>query len=510
VPGGYPSTGCPVSAADVPPFDPTATIRTREYGRLLLLAGVIGLVAALGAWSFLTVVPWIQTSVLDDLPVAIGFAKPPSWWPIPVLAIAGLITAFAIVRLPGAGGSVPAEGLGSGPPTRPIDLPGILLAGLATLGLGLVLGPSSPVIAIGAGLALFVLNQVKKDAPQQVRMMIAAAGSCASFSMVFRSPLISTIIILEATGVGGPMFTFVALPGLLAAGIGSVVYLGLGYLSGLSVDAYAVYPLELSPMGDLTLVQIGWTVALALITTAACVAVTEGGRRVHRAAVARPFVVIPLAGVAVAVLAIIFGLTGQSVDAVLFSGSSALVPLVDQAAALSVGTIALLLLLKGIAWSISMGSFRGGPVFPAIFMGTVGGFLASHLPGLPEGAAVATVMAASVTAILRLPLSSVILAAGLTGPTGAAALTLVVISVVVSYIAAEKIFDRLGSSQGRGESAQVEEPPPGPHPGPTSTRASTSGTRQGTDGPAQFTAIDGNVGTARIMGLTCINSCLGR
>jgi H+/Cl- antiporter ClcA len=457
-----------VSVANVPPVDPVAMIRTREYRRLLVLAGAIGLVAALGAWCFLTLVPWIQTLVFEDLPTAIGFAEPPWWWPIPVLAVAGLITAFAIVRLPGAGGSVPAEGLGSGPPTRPIDLPGILLAGLATLGLGLVLGPSAPVIAIGAGLGLFLLNQVKKDAPDQVHMVIAVAGSCASFSMVFRSALISTVIIMEATAVGGPMLTFVLLPGLLAAGIGSVVYLGLGYLSGLPVDAYAVYPLELSPMGDLTLVQIGWTVALAIITAAVGSAVTFVGRRVHRAAVARPFILTPFAGVVVAVLAIIFGLTGQPVDAVLFSGSSALAPLVDQAATLSVGTIALLLLLKGIAWSISMGTFRGGAVFPAIFMGTVGGILASHLPGLPLGAAVAAVMAASVTATLRLPLSSVVLAAGLTGNTGPASLTLVVVSVVVAYVIVNKIFDRRGSSQDRGTSAPGE-PPASPHPGTTST-----------------------------------------
>jgi H+/Cl- antiporter ClcA len=464
-----PPGGLPVKAADVPPADPTAMILTPEYGRLLGLAGAVGLVTALAAWCFLTLVPWIQTSVFDDLPVAIGFAEPPRWWPIPVLAAAGLITACAIVRLPGAGGSVPAEGLGSGPPTRPIDLPGILLAGLATLGLGLVLGPSAPVIAIGAGGGLFILNQVKKGAPQHVHMVIAVAGSCASFSMVFRSALVSTVIILEATAVGGPMLTFVLLPGLLAAGVGSVVYLGLGSLTGLSVDAYAVYPLELSPMGNLTPVQVGWTVALALITAAVACAVTVGGRRVHSVAVARPFIVTPLAGVVVAVLAIIFGLTDQSVDAVLFSGSSALVPLVDQAATLSLGTMALLLLLKGIAWSISMGSFRGGAVFPAIFMGTVGGLLAGHLPGLPEGAAVAAVMAASVTAILRLPLSSVVIAAGLTAPTGPASLTLVVISVVVAHVVVDRIFDRLGRGRDGGEPAPVGEPAAGPHPGTTNT-----------------------------------------
>jgi H+/Cl- antiporter ClcA len=197
--------------------------------------------------------------------------------------------------------------------------------------------------------------------------------------------------------------------------------------------------------------------------------VTGGGLRVHRVAVARPFIVTPLAGVVVAVLAILFGLTGQPVDAVLFSGSSALVPMFHQAATLSLLTLALLLLLKGIAWSISMGSFRGGAVFPAIFMGTVGGLLASHLPGLPEGAAVAAVMAASVTAILRLPLSSVVIAAGLTARTGPAALTLVVISVVVAHIVANRIFGRLGRGRDGGGSAPVEEPPAGPHPGPTST-----------------------------------------
>jgi H+/Cl- antiporter ClcA len=156
------------------------------------------------------------------------------------------------------------------------------------------------------------------------------------------------------------------------------------------------------------------------------------------------------------------------VDAVLFSGSSALVPLVDQAATLSLGTMALLLLLKGIAWSISMGSFRGGAVFPAIFMGTVGGLLASHLPGLPEGAAVAAVMAASVTAILRLPLSAVIIAAGLTGNTGPAALTLVVISVVVAHVVVGRIIDWCSPGRDGRESAPAEEPPAGPRPGTAS------------------------------------------
>ena len=57
--------------------------------------------------------------------------------------------------------------------------------------------------------------------------------------------------------------------------------------------AYAVYSLELSPMGNLTVVQVGWTVALALVTVGVACAVTQGGRWVHRVAVARPFIVPP-------------------------------------------------------------------------------------------------------------------------------------------------------------------------------------------------------------------------
>ena len=78
-------------------------------------------------------------------------------------------------------------------------------------------------------------------------------------------------------------------------------------------------------------------------------------------------------------------------------------------------------------------------------------------------------MAASVTAILRLPLSSVVIAAGLTAPREPTALTLVVISVVVAHVAVDRIFDRRSRGQDRGDSAPAEEPPAGPPPGTTST-----------------------------------------
>ncbi|WP_158412291.1 chloride channel protein [Ilumatobacter nonamiensis] len=428
----------------VSPVDPQAVIRSREYIRFLLLSAVVGLAASLVAWCFLTLTPWIQQRVFEDLPDVIGFDGPPRWWPIPVLAVAGLVTALAITRLPGRGGSVPAEGMGSGPPTRYVDLPGVILAGLATLGLGLVLGPSAPVIAIGAGLGLLVLHAVQRDAPHQALMVMSAAGSCAAFAMVFRSPLVSAIVILEAIGLAGPLVPVVLLPCLIGAGVGSVVYLGLGYITGLSVDAYALYPLQLTAMGDLTVVQIAWTIPLAILAAAAAFLVVTGGRLVLRFVSPRPLLLLPVVGIAVAALAVLFTRTGETSYAVLFSGSKALVPVVDGAATIPAATLGWLLVLKGVAWSLSMGAFRGGGVFPAIFLGTVGGLLADRLPGLPQGAAVAIVLSAAVVSVMRLPLSSVVIATGLVSGAGAASATLVVISVVVAYIAVDKIFDRRG------------------------------------------------------------------
>ena len=50
----------------------------------------------------------------EKLPHDLGYDTAPVWWPLPWLALAGLLTAFAIVRLPGHGGHVPAEGLKTG------------------------------------------------------------------------------------------------------------------------------------------------------------------------------------------------------------------------------------------------------------------------------------------------------------------------------------------------------------------------------------------------------------
>jgi hypothetical protein len=47
-------------------------------------------------------------------------------------------------------------------------------------------------------------------------MVAAAAGAFSALSFIFTSPLIAAVILIEATGLGGPKLRVVRIPGLLA------------------------------------------------------------------------------------------------------------------------------------------------------------------------------------------------------------------------------------------------------------------------------------------------------
>src|SRR5205807_8881622 len=117
-----------------------------------------------------------------------------------------------------------------------------------------------------------------------------------------------------------------------------------------------------------------------------------------------------------------------------FSGESGLPQFISQAGSWSLSALLLLIVFKGLAYSFSLGSFRGGPTFPAVFLGAAAGVMASHLPGFPLTPAVAVGMGAGVAAVLRLPLSAVVLATLLTVKAGTGDEPLIIVGVVVAYV----------------------------------------------------------------------------
>ena len=140
------------------PADPFAIVRTRGYVVILVFAAILGVPISAAAYGFLALVSHLQKWIFTDLPKGLGFDGEPTWWPVLPLFVAGVLVALTIRYLPGTGGNSPADGFKAGEQPTPIELPGIVLASLTTLALGVVLGPEGPLIAIGAGLAICAVH----------------------------------------------------------------------------------------------------------------------------------------------------------------------------------------------------------------------------------------------------------------------------------------------------------------------------------------------------------------
>ena len=415
------------------PADPLAALRSRSYLVLLVLAAIIGAPISAAAYFFLALVTKLQGWIFSSLPHALGFHAEPMWWPVLPLVVAGVLVPLAIKYLPGTGGHSPADGFKAGGAPTPIELPGVILAALATLSLGVVLGPEAPLIALGGGLGICAIRLVKRDAPDRVTAMVAAAGSFASISTLFGSPLLGAFLLMEASGIGGATMELVLVPGLLAAGIGSLIFIGLDSATGLGTFSLAIP--HLPHLGPPTVGEFGW----ALVTGVAAALVATG---IHRLAlvlrdrtVRWTLLAGPVLGLAIAGLAIAYAAgTGKGSSEVLFSGQDALGPLIMHGSSYTVGALLLLLVCKSLAYGGSLSSFRGGPVFPALFLGAAGGIALSHLPGLPLVAGAAMGIGAMSAAMLKLPLTSVLLATLLLSSDGLQVMPLAIVAVVVAYV----------------------------------------------------------------------------
>ena len=261
-PGSSPGVGPPA-------MDPVAVMRSKPYLTALLLAAVLGIPISAIAYGFLALVTKIQQFVFSDLPDDVFSGGVPAWWPVPWLVLCGVLTGLTIRYLPGNGGHSPAFGFhaGGGPPVDR-ELPGIVLASLATLSLGAVLGPEAPLIAIGGGLAALTVHLVKKDAPPMALTIMASAGSFAAISTLLGSPILGAFLIMEAAGIGGMTLSVVALPGLLASGIGALVFIGMNNWTGLGNFSLALATVP--PAVDPTVATMSWAVAMGGVGALLC------------------------------------------------------------------------------------------------------------------------------------------------------------------------------------------------------------------------------------------------
>jgi len=419
-------------------------VRTRGYLRLLALAGLVGVPVSLVAFGFLALLHEFTHLVWEALPDELGHDAPPWWWPAPWLTVAGVLVGAAIRFLPGRGGHVPIDGLGVGP-VPPSHVPSIVLAALGGLPLGAVLGPEAPLIASGSALAILLTRRWRQEPGTSAYALIGVAGATAAIAVVFGSPIVAALFILEAIGLAGPQLARAILPCLLAAGVGALVYTGLGRWTGFEIASLSLP--ELSGPARPDLADLFWTVPVAVAIAFAMRQIHRIGHWVAPRAAGRPMIgSIAVALVIAACVGAYSILTGRSPVEVVLSGQDTLAPLATDPREWSIGALVALLVLKGIAYGASLGALRGGPVFPALFLGAAAGVLLSGLPGYGVVPAMAAGMAAATAAILPLPVASAVLVTLLLGTSAPAMAPIVLIAVVVAFIS-EHIADRPRGAQ---------------------------------------------------------------
>jgi H+/Cl- antiporter ClcA len=390
-------------------------------------------------------VHWLEHVVWDSLPSSLGMSEPSGWYALVVLTLAGVIVGATIRFLPGTGGHIPVHGLGGGTPTIP-ELPAILVAAIVSLTLGTVVGPEAPLVAIGAGAVLVLLRPTKLTAQPQAMALLAVAGSSAAIATIFGNPVVGAVLMLEVVGLAGTQVLLVLLPAVTSAGVGALVFTGLGNWTGFQAPTLTIPNLAESP---LQAVDLLWTVPVAIVVAILAQVTRRLGLRVASAAARRPLETTTVVGLVVGVAAAAYALiTDRPVSDVLFSGETALAELVGNPQGWVTSTLVLLIVFKGLAYAVSIGAFRGGPTFPALFLGAAFGIVVGFLPGFGASAGIAVGMASATAAVLRLPITSIVLVTLLLGNQALSQIPVVMIAAVVGLVTAVSL-DRKDSIRPR-------------------------------------------------------------
>ncbi len=405
----------------------TIHLRSRQYLLLLAFAAVIGVVAALTTLGFLYAEHGLQHVLWESLPDALD-VDPHGWFTLVVTTVGGLAVGLVIRFMPGHGGPGPAEGHGLGETGIPMrTVPGLVLAALVSLAVGASLGPEAPLLGIAAALGPWIATRMGRET---LGKLFTMAGVGSIFSMLFGSPLAATFVGLEVTAITGHNLYVFLIPVLVASTAGFFFFRiitesSLDSLATLDFPAYT----NMDPGHILAALVIGAAGALAgLLVIATFRVVDRGLRPLDRVPVAKAMI----GGLGIGLVALIAG------EETLFSGEAALEELLATPGSETVGALVLILAGKTVALSISLATgFRGGRIFPVVFIGgTLGLTINQIYDGVPLAVAAAAGMAGATVAILRLPIFAILFISFFGGPL---LVPLIVLAVVVAYVL---VFDK--------------------------------------------------------------------
>ena len=392
----------PDDAALSAPVDRPSASTVRTLLQLSLPAVVVGVVSALVLYAVEAVVAALEHALWDALPDALGIDPAAPGWIFGVLALSGLLVGLIVWLMPGHGGQDSATVELTAPPLNLGALPSLVLVAVIGFAGGVSLGPEAPIIAINTALLVVVVRRLWPRVSIELVVMVTAAGTIgALFGTPVAAALVFTGLVGAASG-GGALWDRLFLP-LLAAAAGALTMSALGsHALSVALPAYD----DVAPVDLLSAAGVAVVAAALGLAAAAVFPRLHGWFRLLR----NPALYVTLGGVLLGLLGVVGG------PITLFKGLDQMGRLVDDRAQYPAAGVILIIVVKMLALLVSAAAgFRGGRIFPAVFVGVAIGVLANDLLAIPLTVGIAAGVLGMVLAVSRDGWISLFIAVAVTG-----------------------------------------------------------------------------------------------
>ena len=361
--------------------------RARTMLLLSLPAVAIGIASSLILIVVMKIASVLQNLLWQRLPGTLGIAQDSPLWIIGVLTLTGIAVGLVIRFSQGHAGPDPACEPLIGAPVPPSALPGLIVALILGLAGGVSLGPEHPIMTVNIALAVAIGARLL---PRVNRMEWTILASAGTIGALFGTPVAAALIFSQTLNGSSevPLWDRLFAP-LMAAAAGALT-------TGLFFHPHFSLPIAYYGQMEMTDILSGAIVA-AIAIAAGMVAVWCLPRlhaMMHQ--MKNPVLVLGIGGFILGILGVIGGPVS------LFKGLDEMQQMVANQA-FSTSDYFLLAVIKLAALVVAAASgFRGGRIFPAVFVGVaLGLMLHEHVPAVPAAITVSCAILGIVLVVTR-------------------------------------------------------------------------------------------------------------
>lgn len=354
---------------------------------LSLPAVAIGIASSLILIVVMKIASVLQNLLWQRLPGTLGIAQDSPLWIIGVLTLTGIAVGLVIRFSQGHAGPDPACEPLIGAPVPPSALPGLIVALILGLAGGVSLGPEHPIMTVNIALAVAIGARLL---PRVNRMEWTILASAGTIGALFGTPVAAALIFSQTLNGSSevPLWDRLFAP-LMAAAAGALT-------TGLFFHPH--FSLPIAHYGQMEMTDILSGAIVAAIAIAAGMVAVWCLPRLHAMMhqMKNPVLVLGIGGFILGILGVIGGPVS------LFKGLDEMQQMVANQA-FSTSDYFLLVVIKLAALVVAAASgFRGGRIFPAVFVGVaLGLMLHEHVPAVPAAITVSCAILGIVLVVTR-------------------------------------------------------------------------------------------------------------